>query len=111
MVRCIKGDYQRVLVRDYDINERWRTYLDKLFNENAAQELRDLYIQKGQVNREFIRITQRNEVKEALKNIKSKKAVGLDDITVEAWKCLEEEGVECLTRLFNGIIKEDKMPT
>ena len=37
------------------------------------------------------------------------KAVGLDNISIEVWKCLEE-GVQWLTTLFNLIFKTGKMP-
>ncbi|XP_076892962.1 uncharacterized protein LOC143544855 [Bidens hawaiensis] len=38
------------------------------------------------------------------------KAVGLDNIPIEVWKCLGEEGVMWLTTLFNTILKTEKMP-
>ncbi|KAM0057343.1 putative RNA-directed DNA polymerase [Helianthus debilis subsp. tardiflorus] len=38
------------------------------------------------------------------------KAVGLDNIPIEVWKCLGEEGVRWLTLLFNCIFKTGKMP-
>ena len=43
----------------------------------------------------------KNEVRTAMKRMKSGKAVGPDDIPVEAWKCFGEMAVEFLTRLFN----------
>ncbi|GKG49280.1 hypothetical protein Tco_0515732, partial [Tanacetum coccineum] len=38
------------------------------------------------------------------------KAIGPDQIPIEAWKCLEDEGVKWLTRLFNKIFPRAKMP-
>ncbi|XP_076894172.1 uncharacterized protein LOC143546373 [Bidens hawaiensis] len=38
------------------------------------------------------------------------KAVGLDNIPIEVWKCLGEEEVMWLTTLFNTILKTEKMP-
>ncbi|KAK3540325.1 hypothetical protein QTP70_029588, partial [Hemibagrus guttatus] len=43
----------------------------------------------------------KDEVRKALKRMKSGKAVGPDDIPVEVWKCLGEAAVEFLTSLFN----------
>ncbi|KAL5577569.1 hypothetical protein UlMin_019268 [Ulmus minor] len=37
------------------------------------------------------------------------KAVELDVIPIEAWKCLGEVGIQWLTRLFNKILKTRKM--
>ncbi|GJR37011.1 retrovirus-related pol polyprotein LINE-1 [Tanacetum coccineum] len=38
------------------------------------------------------------------------KAVGPDQIPIEAWRCLEDEGVKWLTCLFNKIFLSAKMP-
>ena len=35
--------------------------------------------------------------------------VGLDDIPVEAWRCLGETAVEFFTRLFNTILESERM--
>jgi len=52
----------------------------------------------------------REEVKEALRKMKSAKAVGSDSIPVEVWKFLGEDGVAWLTDFFNIIFKTAKMP-
>jgi len=52
----------------------------------------------------------REEVKEALKKMKSGKAVGLDSIPVEVWKYLGEDGVAWLTDFFDVISNTAKMP-
>ena len=44
-----------------------------------------------------------SEIKNALKRMKSRKAVGPDEISVEVWRCLGEVGVRWLTNLFNKI--------
>ena len=51
-----------------------------------------------------------SEVKEALKRMKSRKAVGLDGIPIEVWRCLGEVRVRWLTNLFNKIWLTKKMP-
>ncbi|GKA93474.1 hypothetical protein Tco_0815460, partial [Tanacetum coccineum] len=38
------------------------------------------------------------------------KAVGIDQIPIEAWKCLRDEGVKWLTCVFNKIFTSAKMP-
>ena len=52
----------------------------------------------------------KDEVRTAMKRMKSGKAVGLDDRPVEAWKCLGKMAVEFLTRLFNIILESERMP-
>ena len=49
------------------------------------------------------------EVKEALKKMKIGKALGPDGIPIEAWKCMGDDGLSWLTKLFNKIIRTKKM--
>jgi len=42
--------------------------------------------------------------------MKSEKAVSLDLVPVEIWKCLGEEGLKWLTELFNIILRIVRMP-
>lgn len=42
--------------------------------------------------------------------MKSKKAVGQDDIPVEAWRCFGSMAVGFLTRLLNTILEVERMP-
>jgi len=52
----------------------------------------------------------KEEVRDALQKMKNGKAVGLDRILVEIWKCLGEEGLEWLTELFNVILGPLRCP-
>ena len=47
----------------------------------------------------WINQIRKDEVRKVLKRIKSAKAVGPNDITVEVWKCLREVAVDFLIRL------------
>ena len=38
------------------------------------------------------------------------KAVGPDNILIEAWRGLGEEGIQWLTNFFNVILRSSKMP-
>ena len=53
----------------------------------------------------------KEEVKGALRKMKSGKAVGPNLILVEIWKCLGEKGLDWLTELFNVTFRTVKMPT
>nr|GEU83378.1 retrovirus-related Pol polyprotein LINE-1 [Tanacetum cinerariifolium] len=57
----------------------------------------------------YSRINQ-GEVKTALKKMGRNKAVGLYQISIEAWRSLEDEEVKWLTCLFNKIFPSAKMP-
>ena len=109
-MRCVKGEDQKVLVRDEEIKERWREYFHKLFNVSSTQDLDDLTTQCQDMNCNYMRRISESEVKEALKRMKSKKAVSPDGIPIEVWRCLVEAGVRWLTNLFNKIWLTKKMP-
>jgi hypothetical protein len=49
-------------------------------------------------------------VKEALKKMKTGKALGPDDILIEICRCLGDIAIVWLTKLFNTIFRSNKMP-
>ncbi|GJU19499.1 hypothetical protein Tco_1152841 [Tanacetum coccineum] len=57
----------------------------------------------------YLRINQW-EVRVALQKMWRNKAVGPNQIPIEAWRCLRYEGVKWLTFLFNKIFSSTKMP-
>nr|GEY86992.1 hypothetical protein [Tanacetum cinerariifolium]GEY87219.1 hypothetical protein [Tanacetum cinerariifolium] len=57
----------------------------------------------------YSRINQ-GEVGATLQKMGRNKAIGPDQIPIEAWRCLEDEGVKWLTCLFNKIFSSAKMP-
>ena len=106
-VRVIKDADGSVLIGEERVRERWKKYFEELMNTENDRERR--LDDGGRVNEAIPKISTR-EVRSALKRMKSNKAVGPDDIPVEAWRCLGEVGVEFLTRLFNNILEGEKMP-
>jgi len=110
-VRCIKGEDGKVLVEEIKIRERWRSYFSMLFNGGSAYSpclMRG--VKEGYPHITAYSRTSKEEVKDALRRMKSRKAVGPDFILVEIWKYLEEKGLEWLTELFNVIFRTVKMP-
>ncbi|GJS93233.1 hypothetical protein Tco_0800201 [Tanacetum coccineum] len=57
----------------------------------------------------YSRINQ-GEVRTTLQNMGRNKAIGPDQIPIEAWRCLEDEGVKWLTCLFKKIFSSTKIP-
>jgi hypothetical protein len=109
-IKCIKNGTDRLLVKDEEIKDRWREYFDKLFNgetEGPTFELDDSF---DDTNRRFVRRIQEAEIGEALKRMKGGKAMGLDGIPIEVWRCLGERAAVWLTKLFNLIFRSNKMP-
>ncbi|KAK3570237.1 hypothetical protein QTP86_017142, partial [Hemibagrus guttatus] len=106
-VRVIKDRDGRVLTSEQSVQRRWKEYFEELMNEENEREKRVEGVNSVEQKVDEIR---KDEVRKALKRMKSGKAVGPDDIPVEVWKCLGEAAVEFLTSLFNRVLESEKMP-
>ncbi|KAK3574628.1 hypothetical protein QTP86_011544 [Hemibagrus guttatus] len=95
-------DLYRVLTSEKSIQRRWKEYFEELMNEENEREKRVEGVNSVEQKVDKIR---KDEVRKALKRMKSGKAVGPDDIPVEVWKCLGEAAVEFLTSLFNRVLE------
>ncbi|KAK3551164.1 hypothetical protein QTP70_013896, partial [Hemibagrus guttatus] len=102
-VRVIKDIDGRVLTSEESVQRRWKEYFEELMNEENEREKRVEGVNSAEQKVDKIR---KDEVRRALKRMKSGKAVGPDDIPVEVWKCLGEAVVEFLTSLFNRVLEK-----
>ena len=106
-VGLIKDSDGNVLTSEDDVLRRWKEYFDQPMNEENEREMR---LENAEpVNKEVKQIT-KEEVRRALKKMKVGKAVGPDDIPIEAWIGLGEIAVDFLTTVFNKILESEKMP-
>ena len=100
-MRVIKDENGNVMVNSEAMLKRWKKYFEKLMNE---ENNRDPRTEEAEVVNEEVNCVSREEVKNALRRMKKGKAVGLDELPVEVWKCMGEIGIEFLTRLFNRLL-------
>ncbi|XP_074362389.1 uncharacterized protein LOC141702638 [Apium graveolens] len=84
-VKCIKDVNGYVLVKDKDIRNRWHNYFKELFNEERIGVTPSM---------------SRAKVKGALPKMGRGKATGPDQIPIEVWLCLGEEGEKWLTKVI-----------
>ncbi|KAK3517623.1 hypothetical protein QTP70_013428 [Hemibagrus guttatus] len=101
-VRVIKDRDGRVLTSEESVQRRWKEYFEELMNEENEREKRVEGVNSVEQKVDKIR---KDEVRKALKRMKSGKAVGPDDIPVKVWKCLGEAAVEFLASLFNRVLE------
>ncbi|KAK3522867.1 hypothetical protein QTP86_005681 [Hemibagrus guttatus] len=133
-VNVIKDKDGRVLTSEERVQRRWKEYFEELMNEENDSEKRVEGVNSVEQKVDKIR---KDEVRKALKRMKSGKAVGPDDIrsvklstrqvpqhvpvvdsvpvidtvpVMEVWKCLGEAAVEFLTSLFNRVLESERMP-
>ncbi|KAK3561661.1 hypothetical protein QTP86_012493 [Hemibagrus guttatus] len=101
-VRVIKDRDGRVLTSEECVQRRWKEHFEELMNEENEREKRVEGVNSVEQKVDKIR---KDEVRKALKRMKSGKAVGPGDILVEVWKCLGEAAVEFLASLFNRVLE------
>ncbi|KAK3566678.1 hypothetical protein QTP86_003161 [Hemibagrus guttatus] len=106
-VSVIKDIDGRVLTSEESVQRRWKEYFEELMNEGNEREKRVEEVNSVEQKVDKIR---KDEVRKALKRMKSGKAVGPDDLPVEVWKCLGEAAVEFLASLFNRVLESERMP-
>ncbi|KAK3543979.1 hypothetical protein QTP70_032740, partial [Hemibagrus guttatus] len=105
-VRVIKDRDGKVLTSEESVQRRWKKYFEELMNEENEREKRVEGVNSVEQKVDKIR---KDEVRKALKRMKSGKAVGPDDIPVEVWKCLGEAAMEFLASLFNRVLESERM--
>lgn len=87
--------------------KRWKEHFEKLLNEENAKEQQTEEAMMVDVEVESI---SEEEAKRALKNVQEGKAVGPNSIPTDVWKCVDELRVNYLTRLFDQLLEDGKMP-
>jgi len=88
------------------VKKRWKEYFEKLLNEEYPKEV----LESMSWNEGLIGLVGEEEVRDAVKAMKKKKAVGPDGVPVEVWKMLGDVSIGWLKNLLNKILIEGKMP-
>ncbi|KAK3520883.1 hypothetical protein QTP86_010611 [Hemibagrus guttatus] len=100
--RRVKREVSKAKQKAY--NELY-TRLDTREGEKDLYRLARQRDQDGKDVQQKVDKIRKDEVRKVSKRMKSGKAVGLDDIPVEVWKCLGEAAVEFLASLFNRVLE------
>lgn len=96
------------------IPDRWMDYFANLLNETSMDESSmdessmNIYERQEVRLLVFDRRTSTWEVKEALKRMKPGKAVGPDEMPIEAWKCLGKWGSDGWLDSLTGFLLIEK---
>jgi len=112
VVRYIKDENSKVLSEVAEIKEIWQRYFYTLLNgeEMVDSRSRERESRETDPDPQLGEPISKDEIKETLMKMSTGKAEGLDQIPVEIWKWLGEEGLGWLTELFNVILRTAKMP-
>ena len=105
-VAVIKDKEGNILIEEMKIKRRWHEYFKELLNEeNERDELEKVEVVSGPVE-EF----SEEEVKNAVREMKTGKASGPSGISAEYFKYLDSDGLKCLTDLLNKIFETERIP-
>ena len=100
---CLRANDGNILMEKEDILHRWSEYIEELYQDNRGPPPTIINEDEGLPILE-------DEVRIALKKMKSGKASGPDEIPSELITALGEIGVEEVTKLLNSIYDTGKIP-
>ena len=105
--KCLKGDNGKLLVSEEQVSGRWREYFEKLLNEENEWN--------GELSAEYVEgqpadMMSKEEVRQAIQDLKVRKTAGPSGITGEMIKAAGEQAVDWLTSICNRIVKEEAIP-
>src|SRR6188508_2096071 len=86
------------------LERRWAEYVEELY-EDKTRTAADM----GDRINEVYTISE-NEIREIIGELPKGKACGEDNIPIELLQCMEEDGIETVTRLINMIYKSGYIP-
>ena len=110
--KAIKGMDGRLLKDKSDIKERWREYIETLYDaerkpgEDSLDLEREDELDKDSRGPDLLV----SEIRAAIKELKSRKAVDIDEIPAEFWTGLGKETATELIKLCERIYKEGIWP-
>ncbi|KAI5754908.1 hypothetical protein M8J77_012531 [Diaphorina citri] len=102
-VSNLTDDDGNIMINVEDKMKTWKRYIEELFNDNRPD------LNEENINSTVTPITIR-EIENVIRTSKNRKANGPDDIPMEIFKILEEQGKEILKDLFDEIYKTGKFP-
>ncbi|XP_068228054.1 uncharacterized protein [Palaemon carinicauda] len=105
IIRQIKDSNGIVLAEENEI-KRWETYVEGLLNDGNPRTV----FEDGLPYETVTKGVTRREVEQAVKKMKNGKAAGPDNLPLEVWKGLGEEGIDILWELAQKIFNQEKMP-
>ena len=107
----IRNGEGKIVVEKDEMKEVWRSYYARLLNEEFCWDRGNLIgrEREGRVVGEEIVFGQ-EEVREAIRNMKTDKAAGPTGLVAEMIQAAGDEGVRMMQDLCNEIVREKKMP-
>ena len=109
-IREIEDKEGRSICGEEEVKERWKQYVMELYKtEDKPEELK--IEEEGEVDEECRGASiLMSEIQKAIREMKTRKATGVDELPIELFKCLSEEGLAEIVHLCNKIYETGKWP-
>ncbi|XP_071699354.1 uncharacterized protein [Rutidosis leptorrhynchoides] len=91
-VKYIKDEAGQSIVREDRIRKRWEENFSSIFGKERTERKVELYEVREYQNNCFCTRINQEKVRSALRKMGRNKAVGPDQIPIEAWRCLGGDG-------------------
>ena len=101
-LQTIKSKQGTVLMKKYEVMERWTVYVEELFKDKNRGV--DDIIDTSQIENEV------QYMQSTIRDLPKEKACGSDNISAELLQCMGEKGMQIMTRLINKIYKSGYIP-
>lgn len=106
----IKDKNNKILIKNEDINKRWREYFVQLFNntnKHMTPEEKQVEVNNTTTEEDITM----NEMTQTIKKMKNGKSAGKDKLVPEMFKNLDQDGMKILLKIINRVWKEEQIPT
>jgi len=100
---CIKSKKGRILMDVEDKLNRWSEYIQDLFEDERGPP--------PEINNDYGPSILKEEVRAAIRKMKQNKAAGPDEIPVEIFDALNDNGISHFTKLLNEIYDTGQLPS
>eukprot|EP00112_Aurelia_sp_Birch-Aquarium-sp1_P026514 Seg944.1 transcript_id=Seg944.1/GoldUCD/mRNA.D3Y31 product="hypothetical protein" protein_id=Seg944.1/GoldUCD/D3Y31 len=100
---CVEDKDGNMLFENHEIEERWNEYIGELYHVERDE--------KPEIGSDDGQVILKSEVQHAIENLRNDKASGMDEISSEMLKALDEEGIKVITKLCNLIYESEHIPS
>jgi endonuclease/exonuclease/phosphatase family metal-dependent hydrolase len=110
--KAVASKRGEIITDPENVRARWKEYVEELYDKEGRPDVMWSGFEKEEEVQEDAKgpVILEEEVLEAIKSMKDKKAEGVDGIPAEFWKCLEGEGMIQLIQICQQIYQEGCWP-
>lgn len=109
-MKGIEGKDGLLLYKEEEVRKRWEEYIEDLYMTKDKPESLNIEGEEQIEEEDKGPSILESEIRQAIKEMKSRKATGVDDLPIEFFKCIRGEGIKELTGMCNKIYNSGEWP-